>query len=52
MASKNNIAPKRVWITEREDGSLVVDPEDGRAMPYIEMTVEIIEALTKAKILP
>ena len=44
-------AVERVWIVEREDGSLFIDPADGRAMPYLKMTAEIIEALTKAGIL-
>jgi DUF917 family protein len=42
---------ERAWIVEHEDGSLVVDAADGRAWPYIKMTAEIIEALTKAGIL-
>jgi hypothetical protein len=44
-------AVERVWIVEREDGALVIDPEDGRAWPYVKMTAEIIEVLTKAGIL-
>ena len=42
---------ERVWIVEREDGSLVVDPTAGSAWPYIKMTPEIIEALTNAGII-
>jgi hypothetical protein len=49
----------RAWIEDREDGSLVAyrdykdafEAGDGRAVPYLKMTAEIIEALTKAGIL-
>lgn len=49
----------RAWIEDREDGSLVAyrdykdafEAGDGRAVPYLKMTPEIIAALTKAKII-
>jgi hypothetical protein len=49
----------RAWIEDREDGSLVAyrdykdafEAGDARAVPYLKMTPEIIEALTKAEIL-
>ena len=44
-------AVERVWILEREDGSLVIAPEDGRAWPYIKMTAEIFATLTQAGII-